>query len=361
MSFRYQQLGKYLVCLDQPIYAAVTGLLLRNADKEMESIGIDQLVRKRISRLILKGKLGLTDPDRRVTLPVFGHVAKNVQGGIKVFDLGRKEVSKVFAEDISPREARKEIEASKLSSSIAAAPRYLGADPEQRWYREEYIQGEHATTADSDNPDRIAKFYTDAEKCLIELVGMSEPDNIDIRSHIDCMINVSFQARWRESGLNPSVIDGITEYLGQLERWLKNRVGQDQLPLVLTHRDFSLVNAIWTDGGLRFIDWEGISPGALYSDILNFLYVEYYYGRAPADFRNCVSTFTQRYRNAIVARFPELRQAADMDPTIARRIYYLERMNWLLRRSATNNLSAVVEKSIQMFNEVDREFGDTLE
>jgi len=361
MSFRYQQWGKYLVCLDQPLYAVVTRLLLNNSDTAMESIGIKRPSRKRLSRLVLKGKLGLADPDHRVTLPVFGHIGMNVHGGIKIFDFDRMEVAKVFAQDISRRAAGMEIEASKLSSRIAAAPRFLGADPEQRWYREEYIHGEDATTVDSENPGRIAKFYTDAEKCLIELVGISETDDIDIRSHIDRKMNVSFQARWRESGLNQALIDGITAYLGQLERWLKNRVGQDRLPLVMTHGDFSLVNAIWTDGGLRFIDWEGISPGALYSDILNFLYVEYYYGRAPANFRNCISTFMERYRGKIVARFPELRQAADLDPTIARRLYYLERMNWLLGRSATGNLSSVVEKSIEMFNEVDREFGETLE
>jgi hypothetical protein len=313
-----------------------------------------------MSKLILRGKLGMANPRNQARLPVFGHVALQVHGGTKVFDLDRMEVTKVFAADVPAHVRQKEIDSSRVSSKIAAAPGFLGADPGQDWYREEFIHGEHATGVVRADPDRITKFYPDVEQCLTDLVGLSEPTLIETRSHIDRNINRSFQARWQESGLDQDTIEMTTAYVGQLGDWLRSRSTPETLQLVMTHGDFSLVNAIWTDHGLRFIDWEGIAPGGIYSDILNFLYVEYYYGRAPSNFLDHISIFVQQYLSSIHWRYPNLVQATDLDPEYARRLYYLERLNWLLNRSASENLAQVVKKSIEMFNAVDREFGETL-
>ena len=140
--------------------------------------------------------------------------------------------------------------------------------------------------------------------------------------------------------------------------WLAIQSELDQLQLVLTHGDFSLVNAISTESGLRFIDWEGLAPGGLYSDIFNFLFVERYYGRASVEFLDEMSVFAERYRESIQARFPELHAAAGVDLTFARRQYYLERLNLLLNRGVSANLCKVVCKTIAMFHEFDHEIGD---
>ena len=124
------------------------------------------------------------------------------------------------------------------------------------------------------------------------------------------------------------------------------------------HGDFSLVNAIATDTGLRFIDWEGIAPGGVYDDIFNFLFVEHYYGRATETFMDDVTTFLDHYGSAVCDRFPELRQATVVDRTFARRQYYLERLSLLLDRNASDNLCNVVLNSIRMFEDFDREAGN---
>ena len=131
-----------------------------------------------------------------------------------------------------------------------------------------------------------------------------------------------------------------------------------RLQLVPVHGDFSLVNAIATAEGLRFIDWEGISPGCVYDDIFNFVFVERYYERATGSFMNDMSAFLDRYGQAVRKRFPELADSTEVDITFARRQYYLERLKLLLDREVSANLFKVIRQSIEMFREFDREAGD---
>jgi len=133
------------------------------------------------------------------------------------------------------------------------------------------------------------------------------------------------------------------------------------LQLVLTHGDFSLVNAITSDDGLRFIDWEGVASGGLYSDVFHFLFAERYYKRIANSFLVDASEYTGRYRKASLDRFPELLEAAELDLTFARRLYYLERLALLMKRSVSSHLCNVVHNSIATFRDYDHDAGDVAE
>ena len=347
-----------MVCLDQSIYDVVKTVGLGYEKNGLKSIGISRSAGRRAIKAVTKGKLPFLDSNGHIVLPVFGQIAMQVHRGYKVFDFDRLEVSKVFGQDVSTQDATKEIAASKQVSDIAAAPKYLIADPDLAWFKEEYICGTHATDIVAGPASDYIGLYPDVEKCLLDLVASKSPTKTTTHTHIEHLANTSFRTRWLNARLAAKDVDEIAAYAEQLRHWLLSRPKHDQLQLVLTHGDFSLVNAIATDTGLRFVDWEGIAPGGLYSDILNFLFVERYYGRASVDFRNEVSVFLGRFREAIISRFPELEGAAALDPTIARRLYYLERLNVLLNRSASGNLCDVVRKSISMFRDFDNEMGD---
>ena len=358
MKYRYHRIGKHLACLDQSIYDVVMTVRFGHDRNQLSSIGVSRSVGRRAIKVVTQSKLRLLNSDNQVLLPVFGHIAMQVHRGYKVFDFNRLEVSKVFGQEVSTRYARKEVAASRRAAEIAAAPRHLLADPDLAWFKEEYICGVHATDIVSGLDSEYVKFYPDVEACLLDLVASESPRSVAMSFHIKRLADTSFRTRWLSGGMVAGEINEISRYLQQLRQWLESRSDADQLQLVPAHGDFSLVNAIATDAGLRFIDWEGIAPGGLYSDILNFLFVERYYGRAAGNFSEQISVFVNRYRKSILSRFPQLERAAAMDPAIARRLYYLERLKILLDRSVSANLCDVVCKTIAMFRKFDDETGD---
>jgi hypothetical protein len=359
MKYRYHRFGKHLVCQDQSIFDAVRTLGIRHDRCRLDSLGVSRSAARRAIKVVTKGKLRLLNQIHQVCLPVFGHLAMQVHRGYKVFNFNNMEVAKVFSHEVSARDAEKEIAASRQASEVATAPEFLQADPALAWFKEEYIRGTHATQLVSGPDSDFLNFYADVELCLLSLVGSKSPSQIRSRTHIESLAGTAFRTNWLNAGIAAGDVDGIVEYIAQLGKWLAKNSEPDQLQLVMTHGDFSLVNAISTDAGLRFIDWEGIAPGGLYSDIFNFLFVERYYGRSSPRFLGEVSEFLANYRQSVLSRFPELHPAAALEPTFARRLYYLERMSLLVGRDASANLRDVVCKTIEMFRDFDKQMGDS--
>ena len=338
---------------------AVKTAVLGHDRYKLKSIGVSRSAGRKTAIIVARGKLGLLNSAQQMVLPVFGHIAMQVHRGFKVFDFNKLEVTKVFDEGTSGNTATKELAASKQASAVGAAPRFIAEDPDQAWYREEYVCGVHATDVEFRAGAEILDFYPDVERCLLDLIGCKPVIHVDAVSHFNRHADVSFRSRWLNAGLDLKQVDEIAAYVGRLQEWLVARSKPDQLQLVLAHGDFSLVNAISTSTGLRFVDWEGIASGGLYSDIFNFLFVERYYDRASADWVKDMSVFIERYRKSSQARIPELREAAEIDLTFARRQYYLERLSLLFDRAVSSNLCKVVCNSIAMFRDFDRDAGDS--
>ena len=359
MTYRYHKIGKYLVCLDQSIYEAVNIVGLGHDKYKLRSIGVSKAAGRKAAIIVARGKLGLLNTAQQMVLPVFGHIAMPVHRGFKVFDFNKLEVTKVFDQGTPSDTAAKELAASKQASEVGAAPRFVAEDPGLTWYREEYVCGVHATDPEFRAGAEILDFYPDVERCLLDLVSCKPAIHVNAVSHINQHADISFRDRWLGADLDLKKVDEIVTYVDRMQQWLLDQSKPEQLQLVLTHGDFSLVNAISTRAGLRFIDWEGVAPGGLYSDVFHFLFVEKYYDRASASFVEDMSVFIENYRKSIQARFPELRQAAEIDITFARRQYYLERLSLLLDREVSSNLCKVVSNSIAMFRDFDRDAGDS--
>ena len=155
------------------------------------------------------------------------------------------------------------------------------------WYREEFVCGTHATDPAFRGGKSIRDFYPAVEACLLGLVATDTIQELDAASHFARLSDSSFRERWLESGQSAEHVDEIASYMDALRDWLVGQPQAGQLKLVPVHGDFSLVNAIATDDGLRFIDWEGIAPGCVYDDIFNF--------------NACVSGFTLKAGQAAVS------------------------------------------------------------
>ncbi len=356
--YRYVRQGKYLLSLDQSIYGVIRTVLFGYDRNKLDSIGIPKPLGMAALRAVVKDRLRLLASDRVIELPAFGHIGIGVHRGCKVFDFDEHQVTKVFEPGTDPEAARLEIRASRHAAEIAAAPKFIAEDPAHQWYREEYICGVHATDAEVRDGVDIHDYYPAVEDCLLDLVACRSPRIVDTMEHIDEYADTSFRERWLAAGHDAGQIKEIATYIENLGDWLRKQPKPERLQLVLTHGDFSLVNAIATDEGLRFIDWEGVTFGGLFTDIIHFLFAEYYYQRLGESFVNELSEFVARYRGAALERFPELRDAADLDLTFARRLYYLERLGLMVKRSVSAHHCNVTLRSIGTFRDYDKHAGD---
>ena len=357
-SHRYFSIGKFLVCLDQSLPHAVKHIGAGYNRNKLDSIGISKTVARTAIKAVARGKLGLLRSGYVVELPAFGEIGMQVHGGSKLFDLGRREVTKIFSPGTNEPDAAQEIAAARQVSEVPLAPGFVDADPGMAWYREEYICGTHATDEEFRRGKTLLEFYPAVERCLLDLVGTEAVREVEAGPYFGQLAGKALDGRWLDAGLSEEHAKEVSAYLDGLHRWLTSEVKSAHLQLVPVHGDFSLVNAIATIDGLRFIDWEGISPGCVYDDIFNFLFVERYYERATGSFMNDMSAFLDQYGRAVRERFPELAAATEVDVTFARRQYYLERLSLLLDRDVSSNLCNVIRKSIAMFCEFDREAGD---
>ena len=357
-GYRYVRQGKYLLSLDQSIPGVISSVVLGYDRNKLNSIGIPKSIRRAALRAVVKDRFRLLGPDRVIELPAFGHIGMAVHRGCKVFDFQQQHVTKIFEPGTDPEGARLEIRASRHASNIAAAPRFIAEDPGHAWYREEYICGVHATDTEVRTGVDVHDYFPAVENCLLDLVACRSPKNVDTIAHIDEYSDTSFRDRWIVAGHDADQVNEIATYIENLGDWLSKQPKPDRLQLVLTHGDFSLVNAIATDEGLRFIDWEGVTFGGLFTDVIHFLFAEHYYKRIGASFANEMSEFVARYRAAALERFPELRDAADLDLTFARRLYYLERLGLMVKRSVSSHHCNVVSRSIGTFRDYDNDVGD---
>lgn len=359
MTYRYREIGKYLVCVDQSVSDALRNLVFGYEANKLNSLGVTPAVARNAVKVIVRAKLRSRNSNRYQPLSAFGHLGMQVHRGYKLFDFEGTKVTKIFAAGVSREEADQEIAASKEAAMVSSAPRFLAADPDSTWFIEEYVKGIHATDLVSRNSSDFLRYYDDIEKCLLELLGCSAPLVIDANAHISQLADDAWRDRWLNAGFPKEEMDGISDYIRRLSLWLVECMAGSQLQLTRTHGDFSLVNAISTDHGLRIIDWEGIGPGSLFSDIYNFMFAERYYERSSADFSSEVQSTIEKFRNAVLNRYPALQPAATMNQSTARRLYYLERVRLMANRDATPVLYRVIRKSIAMFNEFDQDAGDS--
>jgi hypothetical protein len=354
-SFSFQRFGNFSVCLDQSLSDVARFFLIGFAVLRLDSLGLSRAQARLASKAVFLSRIR---PSRStIDLPVFGHIALQVHRGHKVIDFDQKTVTKIFHDDVTQADADHEIFACKRASKIAVAPKFLGQAEAPVRYSEEYIAGTLGTRTDSALAGQFMNFYDEIEKCLLGLIADNERPIVDSFDYIQSLAGDSYGDRWLKNNIGSGQVARVTSYQQALVRWLNRNADTKKLQLVQSHGDFSLVNTISTDAGLRFIDWEGLAPGGLYSDIFNFAFVERYYERAASNLIAEVSSMLQKYRAAVISRYPDLSAAANIDPVFARRLYYLERLRILCNREASQNLADVVARSIQMFQAFDIDAG----
>ena len=349
---RFGRFNNHLVCIDQSVWRAARVLLLSYRKHCLGSLGISFKDAVVAVLMLIRHKLsGGSRPS--TALPVFGNIAIKVHKGLEIFDLDSLTVTKAFGTDVPRAEATVQTCACRQASNVSAAPRFIAADSEQLWYTEEFIPGIHGTETAISTSGGFMEYYADVEGCLLDLIDAGPLKTVDVVPHIEEITASQLFDEWDKTSKAQAAAHEVRHYQVQLERWLLANLAVDRLQLVLTHGDFALVNVIVAGNTFRVIDWEGIRYGNLYGDCFNFVFVEKYYDRARTDVSSEMTEMMQRYGQAVLKRFPDLRNSVEVPQEFAMRMYYLERLRLLLERDVSANLISVIRKSIRMFRNFD--------
>jgi len=354
--FRYRRCGKLFVCLDQPVWDAVRFLWASYHSLHLDSLGIsvsDTCKAVLAITLCKVSNFSLAS----FSLPVFGHVSMAVHRGYKVINFRHLTVTKVFTDNVSRLESEKQLAACKRASRIVAAPRFIEEGSDSSWFTEEYIRGIHGTMCSKAKSGDFMEFYPGMELCLLDLIGSESPTSVETKAYLDEITDKKYYTAWIRAGIESQVLDEIAVFQADTRSWLLENMESENLQLVLSHGDFSLVNVIVSADTLRVIDWEGLGFGSLYADIVNFVLVERYYGRARSNVVRDIADVLEMYGRSVLSAYPSLANMAAMRPDCAVRLYCLERLRLLLGRNVSPNLSSVVRKSIQLFRDFDTDAG----
>lgn len=328
MAFQYVARGGNLVCLEQnPLRG-----LMRARRRFMRDVGLTNALRVALHRWA--GGCGF---EPTLTLPVYGNACVRVQRGYMVFDLERGVATRVFRPRVSARHFRAQHEAFCTAGQLSFAPAVRDACPREQWFEMEYIDGENGRTC------LVAK--NDEQLMGIVLGGV-----------LPCLVELSTSQPWQELAL-ATYVRTLTRRLRapQLARWPRihrrmrdfcSRI-RSELPkdgtvrLGLTHGDFVHPNLFSTPQGLRVVDWESAGYRSASQDLYSYFFSQLFWSQGMG--RGKLDALERAFVTALGER------AADFDPHVYRRLYYLERLVMVLGRDFGRAEAEHIDRSLSLF------------
>jgi hypothetical protein len=202
-SYRYVQIegGLYLCLRQNPvalpwlIYSKGKALRLSPKNFVEALISLRRLLGwgQRLTQYALPvyGKPSTLEP------PFFGHLCLNVHAGYKVFDLSRETMTKIFKPDVDAASVRIEIERARTAGRYDFAPRIRGWNVEERWYEEDYVNGNPITSythgypvSSSDSSLFLDTYYHYIAPC-VEMLILSKPAQIiNMNEYFKGLLNI---------------------------------------------------------------------------------------------------------------------------------------------------------------------------
>jgi thiamine kinase-like enzyme len=183
----------------------------------------------------------------------------------------------------------------------------------------------------------------------MDMVLFKDPMIKSSREYIENIAKIIDDPRLSDSSLSKIKISKIKKYLNLIKYQLLDQL-EANLVVVFSHGDFSLVNILSTARGVRVIDWEGAKLRGLLYDFFNFFLTEIYYRRADVGIADYVNDIAYDFSVGL-----KQKNNNDISVQFYRRLYYLERVNMLLERELTDKLLEVILRSIDVFQQFERE------
>ena len=348
--YTYVKIRGAYYCLQQNPLVLMWFLYVKNKSLCLGSLDLDRRKAASVVRSFVRFWLGFRRGEPILPLPVYGNLCLPVHRGYRVFDLGRRTATKVFGPEADEDQVADEIESVRKSSLLEFAPTVRRWSIEERLYEEDFVIGclGHSVSG-TESPTVIERYRRDVEPCIERLILLQAPLSVNLGEYLDETIDSV-----RGHGLGRHELDGgKADSIGQFIEASANRLrpkADQQIELVFSHGDFSLVNILSTEKGIMVVDWESAGRRSVLFDLYNYFLTEMYYDRATVNLFCVVNEAISSLQSRLAAR--GLDTAGDL-PSLAqtyRKLYYLERIHMLLEREPTNNQLDVILRSIDVFN-----------
>jgi hypothetical protein len=304
-------------------------------------------------------KISLPQDVAVLELPFYGNLCLPVHRGYKIFDFYRKKVVKIMTDEINTALVSNEIEAVRMASRLGFAPDMLHWNAQERWYEEEFIRGRPFYSDPRAKTDvSIEIYHRNITPYLAEMILLQPIQTVEIQEYLNRLIASALQRKSIVSNENNQEARFIYGFIEQMAAQV-NRSGKGQIPLVFSHGDFSLVNILKTNDGVKVIDWEGaVKRNPLY-DLYNYFLTESYYGRATKSLVSEINQAIRSLQSSIAVKSPEIASTIESFSEVYRWLYYIERICMLLERDFSQKILEVISQSIDVFNVCEENFATT--
>lgn len=341
--------------MQQNLFSLMWYLYFYCKSLELHTGRIRPQVLRIIGRLI-QYKLRLPRSVAVLALPFYGNVCLPVHRGFRIFDFHRKTVIKIMTAGIDAAVVSNEIEAVRKTGGLDFAPRILHWNLQERWYAEDFVNG----CPFYSNPRAKTNvffeiFHRDIAPCLEKMILWQQPQTVDIREYVNRLAKTIADRKTVVSVINDSKANLISDFMdATVNRVLKNAAGK--ISLVFSHGDFSLVNILKTDDGIKVIDWEGTSKRNPLYDLYNYFLTESYYERTTYKMVTEINEAIKSLQARLVTKSLEIAITLSSSSDIYRWLYYLERVGMLLERDFSSKILEVILRSIDVFNAYEENF-----
>ena len=356
-GYAFFKLGRPLICLQQSPILFTWLFLVRYKILKLYALGVERITGIKGLKALFRYRYLKNVRGREVWLPVFGHMALKVHRGYKVFDFRRKVAIRVIDQDVAYSLIKEELTGVKTAASLDFAPNTYRWNEKQRWYEEEYIVGDQKNLIDQSSSSSLLNlFHSKIASCLEDMLKLKSIQRVETRDYLKQISKILDDSRLINSSLDVSKVEEIKSFLSSnIEQLMDQSKLTAETFIAFSHGDFSLVNILSTEGGIKVIDWEGAKHRGLLNDFFNFFMTEIYYNRAGVDIAVDVNNLAKSILQSVKIDSPARKKQNKKLLYFYRRLYYVERIAMLLERDITDKALNVIIKSIDVFNRFERE------
>jgi hypothetical protein len=289
----------------------------------------------------------LRNVDSVIELPIFGHLCLAVRNGYKVFDFDRQCVTKVFMADTGPTVVENEIETVRRVAEYEFAPSVIAWNVEERWYREEFVDG-----------------YTAKQEALVPVLRslmLAEPARkVDAMEYLQTRRQVLHSPgnQLCDRQLDNESVDRVRTFVDTVIERL-NGVADHSIYLVLSHGDFSARHVLKSDHGLVIVDWEAVGQRSALFDLYDSFFQRIVQSDGTSERLERLGVAIDQLIARLNARVePKSRELALSLKAVDlyRLVYYVESITWFVgpsKRITSRGLEKLV-RMVQTYQQFEQ-------
>jgi thiamine kinase-like enzyme len=360
--YRYVCYGRQFICIDQKVRDLARLLLFE--DRSLRLFSLSERKRKRragvrsfIRHLLFRWRKS----GRFLDLPIFGNICSKVHRGYKAFDFRRGSATKLYSADVDPAIIARDIESARTAGELGFGPRVRNWSVEERWYEEEFVNGDLESLREEAQGEAFLGIYRlDLAPLHERMVLAREPRWTGLRAYLSTLTE-GIEGALRGLESRRGVLEVEEEKIEGARRFLETALARleeeedQELPLVFSHGDFCIVNAIRTSERVVLIDWESCGERSVLHDLFNAFLAESYRGRAVAAVAAEIPEAIDLLLSGLRSRAPRLARSIEDLGGAYRWLYYIERMHMISARDLNRRLYEMLVGMVSVFEAYEQQ------